>query len=442
MLRRLANPLFCLTFHTFYPTGLLPAALVASLRKRGCLIEVVVMKSALLILAAILISGGLYAVMTPGTHMHIVLVGNVTGAMAARDQEMLALIESRFRAYESDLGITFRFSVFDASLPSEQLTNEFSRISDEAPADLVIGCGDSFCLRQVLPLAENNNLTFLYPGASEGLFDSASLIHLGPVPNQFLVPSLSWVRQHLGNSIMYLGGEDIRSRMLGRMLRQHLLPVSGIEMVSEEYLGAYEQVPSILEKIRDYQPDVLLFDACDWLSHPNFSSEFSQADIRIFSLCTDSDQPVASNYYFVSHYFDHPHNKANVEFKSFITVNNTTPDALSAMAVGAADLVISLLRDREMTAAEISYALRGRNLLSAAGSVAVDVNEEGTWHTLFIGQNNQGEKRLLWMSDAKLRPEMFPGSEGPSDWLHNVTIYWRNNRGRYRTGSIGGEEWL
>ena len=123
-------------------------------------------------------------------------------------------------------------------------------------------------------------------------------------------------------------------------------------------------------------------------------------------------------------------------------MNNTTPDALSAMAVGAADLVISLLRDREMTAAEISYALRGRNLLSAAGSVAVDVNEEGTWHTLFIGQNNQGEKRLLWMSDAKLRPEMFPGSEGPSDWLHNVTIYWRNNRGRYRTGSIGGEEWL
>ena len=47
---------------------------------------------------------------------------------------------------------------------------------------------------------------------------------------------------------MYLGGEDIRSRMLGRMLRQHLLPVSGINMVTEEYLGTYEQMPSILEK--------------------------------------------------------------------------------------------------------------------------------------------------------------------------------------------------
>ena len=442
MLRLSGKALFCLTFHTFYFRAPLSAFLIANLRVTVCLSEVVVMKSALLILAAILISGGLYFLMTPGNHMHILLVGNSTGTMATRDQEMLSLIESRFKAYESELGITFRFSVLDGNQPPDQLVAEFKRISTEAPADLVIGCGDSFCLRQVLPVVEKNNLTFLYPGASEGLFDSASLVHLGPVPNQFLFPSLSWIKQHLGKSVMYLGGEDIRSRMLGRMLRQHLLPVSGIDMVSEEYLGAYEQVPSILEKIRDYQPDVLLFDACDWLNYPGFSSELSRVDIRIFSLCTDSDQRVASNYYFVSHYFDHPHNQANVEFKQFVAEQVTEPDALNAMAIGAADLVISLLRDREMTAAEISYALRGRNLLSAAGSMAVDVNEEGTWHTLFIVQNNQGETRLLWMSDTKLRPEMFPGSEGPSDWLHNVTIYWRNNRGRYRTGSIGGKEWL
>ncbi len=400
------------------------------------------MKSALLILAAILISGGLYFLMTPANHMHILLVGNSTGTMATRDQEMLSLIEARFRANESDLGIAFTFSYLDASVPIDQLASEFKSITDEASPDLVIGCGDSFCLRQVLPVVESGNLTFLYPGASEGLFDSASLVHLGPVPNQFLFPSLSWVRQHLGDTVMYLGGEDIRSRMLGRMLRQHLLPVSGIDMVTEEYLGTYEQMPSILEKIRDYQPDVLLFDACDWLNHPDFASVLTKANIRIFSLCTDTRQPVANNYYFVSHYFDHPHNQANVEFKSFIAERENRPDALNAMAVGAADLVISLLRERSMTAAEISYALRGRNLLSAAGSLAVDVNEEGTWHTLFIGQSNRGEARLLWMSDAKLRPEMFPGSEGPSDWLHNVTIYWRDNHGRYRTGSIGGKAWL
>lgn len=397
------------------------------------------MKSGLLIFAAILVTLGLVLMYQSGKPLHVVLVGNESGATANRDRYMLSLIEARLQERGSQSGFTVSTHRLNASLPPAEMEEAMADLAASGHIDLMMGCGDSFCLRQVLPLAEKFDTTIIYPGASEGLFSSPSLVHLGPVANQFLFPALSWIRQHLGTEIMFLGGEDVRSRMLGRMLRQQLLPVSGVSMLSEEYLGSLEQLPSVISKIDDYRPQVLLLDACDWLNQQSVVDALSRAPVRIFSLCTDRVDSVGDNFYFVSHYYDHPHNQENLRLKNSLT---TRPDALQAVAVASVDILMEVLDEKSISRQEISYALRGSNALTAAGSVALDVNSEGSWHTVFIGYRSSQQTKLLWMSDSLMRPEMFPGMEGPSDWLHHITIYWRNNRGRWRTGSVEGKSWL
>lgn len=400
------------------------------------------MKTALLVAAALLISGGLYFLFQSPHIVHVTLIGHQAGVLHARDKEMQIMLVERLRYHEKDTGIHFVFSYLDASLKEQALADRLDEIEAVQPVDMVLGCGDSFCVRRVLPELEKRQMTLIYPGTSEGLFSSESLVHLGPLPNQYLFPVLSWIKQYLGRRIYYLGGEDIRSRMQGRMLQQHLLPISGATLVEERYLGELEQLPSILDSIHAYKPDVLLLDNCDWMYHPSFVEQIALVQSRIFSLCSDMAIPMALPYYFISHYLNHPHNQKNLAFVDFSQRHNVAANGLNAMAFTVADLIAQLAAERAINTDELNYRLKRRNALTAAGSIAIDDSLQGNWHTLFIGERAPSGTRLLWMSEGLVRPEMFPGAESPSDWQHNTTIYWRNNRGQWSTRSVGGEPWL
>ena len=398
------------------------------------------MKRTLIALAIILIAAFAYFAFPSPDSMKLVLVGNESGGTAARDKHMLALMEARLQRFADTHHMKVEISYLDASLPPAKLEAQIQSLVDDGLADVLLGCGDSSCVRRVLPLAESHGINLVYPGSSEGLFKSRYLIHLGVVANQYLFPAVSWIRQHLGENIFYLGSESARSRMMGRMLSNQLLKASSQALVGEEYLDAFEELPSILDKISVYQPDVVLLDTCEWLWHPTFVQALRDIKQRKFSLCTDQRMPNVNDLYFVSHYYDHKRNRLNKELHETI---NGPPDALISMAILATDMYIDgWQKHRTNHAGKIADYFKGKNAFTATGSMAVDFHNEGSWHSVFIVRADPGDDKLLWISDVLMRPVMFPGLEAPSDWQHNLTIYWRNNRGRWRTGSMNGKPWL
>lgn len=400
------------------------------------------MKTALLVAAVFLTSFGFYFYSQSPHIIHIAVVGHQQGVLHTRDREMQTILIERLRHHEERTDVHFVSSNLDATLKEQALVDRFNEIEAAKPIDLVLGCGDSFCVRSLLPELDKRRLTLIYPGMSEGLFDSESLVHIGPLSNQYLFPALSWIQQYLGQRIYYLGGEDIRSRMQGRMLRQYLLPLSGMTLVEEHYLGELDQLPSILESIHAYAPDVLILDTCDWMYHPVFIKHIAPIKSRIFSLCSDTAILLSSPYYFISHYFNHPHNQENLIYVDFSQKHEISVSGLNASAFVAAELIAQLASERVWTRGELNYRLKRRNLLTAAGTMAIDDSLQGSWHGLFIGERSASGTRLIWMSKDLMRPEMFPGAESSSDWQHNSTIYWRNNRGRWRTRSVSGKAWL
>ena len=111
----------------------------------------------------------------------------------------------------------------------------------------------------------------------------------GVLPAAFLITIgyVKLVSVMKGENIFYLGSESARSRMMGRMLSNQLLKASGQTLAGEEYLDTFEELPSILDKISVYQPDVVLLDMCEWLLHPTFVQALRDIKQRKFSLCTD-----------------------------------------------------------------------------------------------------------------------------------------------------------
>lgn len=366
----------------------------------------------------------------------VLLIGQTQGGMADRDQAVQGLIREALERKAEQQGLSLSLHALDSTRSIAELQQALDELGD---IDVAIGCADSVCVRHILPLLEAREISLIYPGSSEGLFDSSALIHLGLVANQYLFPAVSWVQQHLGADLFYLGSESARSRMLGRMLNSQLLPATGLPLIGEEYVGTLEQLPSLADKILTYQPDVVMIDACEWFERPEFVRMLASVPARKFSLCVDQRPPLNVDMYFVSHYYDNVHNPVNLRLKERIS----HPDGIAIMALAAVDFFIAAHGHKSTSVVErVTDQLRGRNALTASGSMAVDFQNAASWHSVFIGRHTGQKEQLLWVSQGLMRPVMFPGLEAPSDWQHHLTIYWRNNGGLWRSGSVQGEPWL
>lgn len=366
----------------------------------------------------------------------VLIVGAVSGALAGRDQPMLTRLQDGLRQRALQEGIALQLHIVDSQSPAADLVERVSQVLEQG-IHTVMGCGDSSCVRTLLPLLQQYDAILLYPGSSEGLMDSQRLVSLGPVANQYLFPAVSWVRHNLGQRLMFIGSESARSHMLHRLMQDQLLVSGGLELVSSEFVQQSSELGGLLDKVRDYKPDVILFDACEWYDDGVFIKGLAQSGPRFFSLCADQLPPAGTGLYYISSYFDNEHNQENRRLRQ-------QAGPLSPLTVNA-ELIIAMWGDAlaQGQLADLSLwqdYLGSHNDLTASGPVMIDQHFQGSWRGMYIVQQaKDGQQKLLWLSDSMLRPVMYPGLESPSDWKHHLTIFWRNAGGQWRTAVLSGE---
>ncbi|WP_430462979.1 transporter substrate-binding protein [Thalassolituus sp. LLYu03] len=367
----------------------------------------------------------------------VLVVGALSGTLAERDLPMMEALRDGLRQKAEAEGISLQLHIVDSQQAAADLKTQVADILSSG-VDTVMGCGDSACVRTLLPVLQQSGALLLYPGSSEGLIDSAHLIHLGPVANQFLFPAVSWIRDNLGQRVMFIGSESARSHMLHRLMQDQLLADESVELIDAEFIGSQSELPQMLSKVTDYRPDVVLFDACEWYGDQPFMSGLNRQPGRVFSLCTDQLPPSDSSLFFVSAYFDNPHNPENRRLRAQYP-------QLSPLMVNV-DWMLTMW-GRALAAGHgedmhhwLEY-LRSHNDLTAAGPVLIDQHFQGSWRGMAIQQQvaGGGQNKLLWISDSMLRPVMYPGIEAPSDWKHFLTIFWRNAGGEWRTAVMKEE---
>lgn len=368
----------------------------------------------------------------------VLIVGARSGTLAQRDLSMISQLQNGLQSEADRAGVKLNVYIIDSQKPAATVKEEVAAIL-QSGVHRVMGCGDSACVRTLLPLLQQYDAVLIYPGSSEGLMNSNRLIHLGPVANQYLFPAVSWVRQNLGSQVMFVGSESARSHMLYRLLQDQLLVDNEMQLQDAEFVRNSDEFPSLLDKIAFYRPDVVLLDACEWLTDTTLMAALSRQGTRLFSLCTDQPPPAGISLYYISPYFDLEHNPENRRLRS--AQGELTAGMVNVqwmIRLWAAGLRQGDLQEQHRW---LSF-LRGHNDLTAAGPVQIDQHMQGCWRSMYIAQQSADKpgQRLLWMSDTLLRPVMFPGLGAPSDWQHNLTIFWRNAGGAWRTASVNGEQ--
>ena len=367
----------------------------------------------------------------------VIIVADLSSQLAERDRHLARdlpvwLNEAAAQAHQR-LNILFLDSHQPAGKLVEQLETHLA-----SGVHIVMGCGDSACVRTLIPALERHKAVLLYPASSEGLIDSDQVVHLGPVASQYLFPSISWIRHNLGRNIMFIGSESARSHMLARLISGQLNADKQLSLIDREFMRDSSEISSIIDKAKYYKSDVIVFDACEWIAVPGFISGLESSGASVFSLCIDQRPADDSSLYYVSGYYDNRHNPENVRLKSLLGELNPVRINSYWMAQLWQQALDS---DHLNSSRQWKEHLRSSNALIASGPAQIDQHLEGTWRPVYIIKKSSDRltdgEVLMWMSDQPLRPVMFPGLEAPSDWLHFLTIYWRNAGGEWRSAITG-----
>ncbi len=361
----------------------------------------------------------------PEPDVHLVILMEQQGPLMGRD-ESIARVTEQLLGNERE--IPFRVTVIDSSLPAPELMNALKRAHQQAPVHVALGCGDSVCVRSVLPWLEEEGILLLYPGSSEGLLDTRLVVHAGLTANQYLYPALHWLQEH-SRRLLYLGSNSARSYMQLRIIQEYPGLQSNTSVIGYEFINSAAQLPETIAKIRDLAPDAVLIDICEWLHDADVIRELQRLPGALVSVCVDKQPPAIPGLYYLTAYnaaVDHPQNRRLREVYS-------APDALLINTEWlVSQLTAAIAQNQSIDTVLLQDFFSMHSGITAAGMITIDRDFRGSWQRVFLMQKQNAGDVLMWYSASPLRPVMFPASQAPSDWLHHLMIYWRNAGGFWR----------
>lgn len=356
--------------------------------------------------------------------VHLVVLVEQQGELAGQHRALTEMVEE----LQQNPAIRYRISYLDSHEPAVVLLQRLQQLHNEHPVDVLLGCADSVCVRNLLPWLEEHQRMLLYPGSSEGLLNSRLVVHAGLTANQYLYPGLQWAQQQ-GRRLLFVGSNSARSYMHLKIIQAYPGLRQQTEVSGYELIGNTDQLEAAIENIIATRPDVVLLDICEWLFLPQVMERLQQLPVKLLSLCVDLPPPGLSGMYYLTsynHLVDHPENRR---------LQARWPDAGAWLVRAqwlAAQLDQALHQYRRPDTALLQDFFGMRSGLTAAGHITVDRNFRGSWQRVFLLRQQPSGEQLIWYSAAPIRPLMFPAGQAPSDWQHQLMIYWRNAGGFWR----------
>ncbi len=123
----------------------------------------------------------------------------------------------------------------------------------------IVGCYTSASRKIILPLVEGANALLWHSARYEGFESSSNVMYLGAVPNQHVLPMLSYVMNHYPGEIYHVGSHYIWSEEIDRITRD-ALDCQGGTLIRSQFLplGDTDVESVILDIIRRRPPVILV----------------------------------------------------------------------------------------------------------------------------------------------------------------------------------------
>ncbi|PLA74560.1 urea ABC transporter substrate-binding protein [Hydrogenovibrio sp. SC-1] len=307
--------------------------------------------------------------------------------------------------------------VLDGASEPQRFAYQAESLIQQYAVSALFGCWTTSSRQAVRPVIEQNHHALFYPVQYEGNESSPNIIYSAEVPNQQVIPALSWINQYLGKRLVLVGSDYLYPRAVNKLIRAQAQLLDMTVLAEVYYPLDYNESPDI-NALLALKPDVIVNTLNGQVNAKFFSAlnEKQSVDLESFvPVMSFSLSDTETQYYwqeqgisFAGHYsswgyhpsIDLPENKAFISryqarYGADATVNSPMVNAynnvyLWKMAVERAQSFEPEIMLKQV--AKVGY-------FGPAGKVFVDSQNHHTWKSDFIAQYDQrGHSAVVWQS--------------------------------------------
>lgn len=322
--------------------------------------------------------------------------------------------------------------VADGRSSEEEFVKQAEWLLAEQKVSALFGCWTSASRKAVIPLLERYQRLLFYPVQYEGMEASPFVVYLGAAPNQQILPAVRWAFGFLRARRFFLVGWDsIYSRAANEIIRDEI-GAGGGEIVGDAYLtpdGA--NVSQVVEQVVSSRPHAILNSTVGDLnllySRALHARGITPDAVPTIYLSVGEAELLsiggsgAVGDYAVWNYFQslaRPQNTVFIDrFRARYGPYRVTNDPMEAAYIG-----VNLWGQARSSAgtddlASLRNTLNAQTFEAPEGAILVDGETQHLWKTVRVARlESDGQFRVLWSTEAPIKPEPFPLSRPRSEW--------------------------
>jgi urea transport system substrate-binding protein len=351
---------------------------------------------------------------------------SLTGTMAVSETPLVDAV--RLAVEEANQsggvnGVQIEMIVADCRSDASYCAQQAEKLITKDGVQALFGCWTSTCRKAVKAIVEKHHHLLFYPLQYEGLEQSPDIIYTGAVPNQQVIPMVSWAMQKRGKRAYLIGSDYVFPRTTNQIIKKLLLAKDG-QLVAERYVPLGEQnlddvVRDIAVRRPNFVVNTLNGDSNQYFFRALQKAGIRAEDIPVFStsiaeadLAAMGPELMAGHYaawnYFQSIQSDD--NSAFIErFRHRFGKERVLDDPMEAAYIGVRLWVNTLRSARTLDIAVVKTILTRQTLAAPEGIVAVDADTRHLWKPVRIGKAlADGQFEIVWQSGRSIAPAPFP----------------------------------
>lgn len=373
------------------------------------------------------------------------LLHSRTGPLALNEKAMLdaeILAIEEINEAGGLLGRRIKYVVADGESDPRSFTREARRLIEIEKADVIFGAMTSACRRAIDDVVTPADHLFIFPSNYEGMDFSPNVICAGPLPNQQVIPAVTWCRETLKAQKFFLvGSDDVLSYAVNTIIKDQLKALGG-DCVGEGFATIEGRgIADLVATIKKAKPDVVLSSVVGDANKefyqamadagltaektPVISFTIGEEDLR--ELPADA---VAGHYaawgYFQS--LDSPKNQEFVaKFQKRWGANRPTSDPVVSAYNGVKLWAQAVDEAQSAETDQVRKHLRRQSRASAAGIISIDYATFHSWRPFHLGKaRRDGQFDIVWSLVRPIRPVPFPLFRSRSYWEAAVEKWFRS----------------
>jgi len=363
------------------------------------------------------------------------LLHSRTGPLALNEKAMLdAEIMALEEINEAGglLGRRVSWVIADGESDPRIFGREARRMIETEKVDVIFGAMTSACRRAVDDVVTPADHLFIFPSNYEGMDFSPNIICTGPLPNQQVIPAVTWCLETLKARKFFLAGsDDVLSYAVNTIVKDQLKAL-GATCVGEGFATIEGRgVAELIAAIRKSEADVV-FSSVVGEANKEFFQGLADAGLTsdklpVVSVTVGEEDlrelpaDVMAGHYAAWGYFqslDRPENREFVaRFQKRWGPNRPTSDPVVSAYNGVKLWAQAVEEARSNLTDQVRKHLRRQSRSSAAGIVSVDYATFHSWRPFYLGQiRRDGQFDIVWSLERPIRPVPYPMFRSPSYW--------------------------